>query len=280
MPLGMFALLALLTQSEQNAGTGKMVDLLERTAENADPRENLYLNDERAAMTARELEDVRDDGTRARGLYLLAPELLLSGDTAGAIETLEELDGFLAKQTGPSVEKLRRDIEELVGVAYLRLGEQQNCLEHGNAESCVLPIKGNGIHRLPEGSRRAIAQFEKILDKRPENMTVRWLLNLAYMTLGEYPHRVPSKWRVDASLLEADYDITPFPNAAFELGLDVNGLAGGVVIEDLDRDGDLDLVTSSWGLRDPIRVFRNDGGGRSDFEPGVQPQACHTAVRP
>ncbi len=264
MPLGIFALLALLAQSEQATGTRKMVELLERTAQNADPRENLYLNHERAAMTARELEDVRDEATRARGLYLLAPELLLSGDTAGAIETLEELDGFLAKQTGPSVKKLRRDIGELVGVAYLRLGEQQNCFEHGSADSCVLPIKGSGIHRNPEGSRRAIAQFEKILDKRPGNTSVRWLLNLAYMTLGEYPNRVPSKWRVNASLFETDYDIKPFLDVAFQLGLDVNGLAGGVVVEDLDRDGDLDLVCSSWGLRDPIRVFRNDGGTFTD----------------
>ena len=96
MPLAMFAFLALLAHSEQAAGTRKMVELLERTAQNADPRENLYLNHERAAMTARELEDVRDEATRARGLYLLAPELLLSGDTEGAIETLEELDGLLA----------------------------------------------------------------------------------------------------------------------------------------------------------------------------------------
>ncbi len=42
------------------------------------------------------------------------------------------------------------------------------------------------------------------------------------------------------------------------------GLSGGVVIEDLDGDAALDIMISSWGLRDPLRVFLNDGDGRFD----------------
>ncbi len=53
-------------------------------------------------------------------------------------------------------------------------------------------------------------------------------------------------------------------DAAHHLGLAAPGLegaAGGSVLEDLDGDGDLDVMTSSWGLTDPLHLFRNRGDG-------------------
>ena len=44
----------------------------------------------------------------------------------------------------------------------------------------------------PPGSREAIRQFTAYLDERPEDLGVRWLLNVAYMTLGEYPDEGPA----------------------------------------------------------------------------------------
>lgn len=252
-----------------HASTRQMEAVLDRIAREADPRENLYLNDARAALTRQELEGVTDPATRARGLYLLAPELLLSGDTDGALTALRELDQLLLSSDDPSAGRLRQDIEEMIGVAYLRLGEQQNCLEHADAEACLLPIRGGGVHRVETGSRGAIKQFEKILSQRPDNVTARWLLNLAYMTLGEYPNDVPSRYRIDPKKFVSEEDFPRFPDRAMELGLDVRGLAGGVVVEDLDGDGDLDLMCSSWGLRDPLRVFRNDDGAFTDVTVGA-----------
>jgi len=250
----------LVRPASTTASTKEMVALLERMAREADPRTNLYLNEERADLTARELEGVTDPATRARGLYLLAPELLLSGDTEAALEALEELDAILARSSGAEALELRRDIEELEGVAYLRLAEQQNCLEHGDQDACLLPFRDGGVHRNESGSRLAIEQFAAILEKRPDNVTARWLLNFAYMTLGEYPGGVPVRWRIDPALFASDEELPRFRDRAPALGLDVVGLAGGVVIEDLDGDGDLDLVCSSWGMRDPLRIFRNDDG--------------------
>ena len=255
------SLLVIITMAlsvQQADGTKKMVKVLEQIASTADPRENLYLNQERAELTRQELEGVSDKATRARGLYLLAPELLLSGQTVDAIESFKELDSLLSNQTGETPTMLRRDIEELLGLAYLRLGEQQNCLDHNSVDACILPIAASGVHRFKEGSRRAIAQFEKILLQRPDNVTAKWLLNLAYMTIGEFPSQVPQEWRINENIFTSNQAIERFKDNAPKLGLDVQGLAGGVVIEDLDQDGDLDIVCSSWGLRDPIRVFRND----------------------
>ncbi len=49
-----------------------------------------------------------------------------------------------------------------------------------------------GLPRQPAGSREAIQQFTAYLEHEPGDLRVRWLLNLAYMTLGEYPREGPA----------------------------------------------------------------------------------------
>ena len=63
-------------------------------------------------------------------------------------------------------------------------------------------------------------------------------------------------------MFESEYDIGRFPDVAMAVGVDKVGLAGGSIIEDFDGDGLLDIVASSWGLRDPLRFYKNDGRGR------------------
>jgi hypothetical protein len=53
-----------------------------------------------------------------------------------------------------------------------------------------------------------------------------------------------------------------FVDLAPAVGVDRLGRAGGSILDDFDGDGDLDLVTSSWGLDEQIRYFRNEGNGR------------------
>ena len=76
-----------------------------------------------------------------------------------------------------------------LGLAYLRLGETQNCCLRHNADSCLLPIRGGGIHSAEEGSRAAIRYFSEVLAASKDNprryYEAVWLLNIAYMTLGE-----------------------------------------------------------------------------------------------
>jgi hypothetical protein len=81
------------------------------------------------------------------------------------------------------------------------------------------------------------------------------------MTLGEYPAKVPEKWLLDPKLFASDYDIGHFTDMAGELGLDLDGPAGGVVLEDFDNDGFIDLMVSSWALDGQLRYFHNNGNG-------------------
>ncbi|MCZ6683476.1 MAG: CRTAC1 family protein, partial [Planctomycetota bacterium] len=127
-------------------------------------------------------------------------------------------------------------MRELEAIAFLRLGEQENCLARHSADSCLIPIQGNGIHIAQRGSRRAINSYTQLLNTNPANLSWRWLLNIAYMTVGEYPDKIPAEWLIPPSVFTSDYDIERFHDVSSAAGLDTVGLAGGVVVEDFDKD--------------------------------------------
>ncbi len=110
-----------------------------------------------------------------------------------------------------------------LGVAYLRFGETQNCCLRNTSESCIMPLRGTALHTVKEGSQGAIRCVEAVLGKRPATADPleardceapsRWLLNVAYMTLGEYPAGVPEKWRIDLDgLFACDVDFPRIEN--------------------------------------------------------------------
>src|SRR5690606_6219229 len=139
-----------------------------------------------------------------------ADALLYAGQTRGAIEVLENLmeksNNGLLRYTLDADEEAR--IGPLLAIAYMRLGEQENCLHHHDASaSCIVPIAPNGYHHMPEGSRKAIALYEKFLEYDSHDYTSQWLLNVAYMTLGEYPEGVPEKWLIPESAFESEFPL-------------------------------------------------------------------------
>src|SRR6059036_1106936 len=143
----------------------------------------------------------------------------------------------------------------------MRLGEQENCVAHHGIDSCLVPIKGTGLHTVTRGSRSAIREFTAVLETRPDDLGARWLMNIATMTLGEYPDKVPAKWRIPPKVFASEYDIKRFYDIAPGLGLAIQGHAGGAILDDFDGDGFLDVMFSSMGVRDQLRYFRNNGDG-------------------
>jgi hypothetical protein len=65
------------------------------------------------------------------------------------------------------------------------------------------------------------------------------------MTVGEYPDKVPPNWLIPPKAFDSDYPVNRFREIAPSLGLDVDALAGGVIMDDFDRDGYLDLIMLS-----------------------------------
>ena len=260
LSLAVVASLAACTAPEQtppsSAGTQRMAERLRQIALNRNPISNIYLNDLRVEHFSR-LQERLSPLARLRTRIVLAREHLRAGQTQASIDELYALQ--------PEIEhhriRTQPSLDALLGLAYLRLGEQVNCLEGHTTAACLFPIGPDGVHADPQGSRTALAYFTTVLEQNPDDLTARWLLNIAYMTLGEYPDQVPSQWLLAPSLFASEYDIGRFPDIAPFLRLDLVSLSGGSIMDDFDNDGLLDLVISSWALDDQLRYFRNQGDG-------------------
>ena len=147
-----------------------------------------------------------------------------------------------------------------LGIATMRGGEVDHCIAMHNPDSCLFPIKKSGVWANPAGAEEAMVHFEAYL-KRRDDAGVRWLLNVAHMTAGTFPEGVPSEYRLPETVVREEHAIARFRDVAVELGVDTFSLAGGALMEDMDGDGWLDLVTSSIGPCEPMAYFHNEGDG-------------------
>ena len=249
------------TPAYQSAGTRRMVERLQRITRQTPPDNVPYLSAQRAALLQTLLPTTTNVATIAQMRGRLASELLRSGRSEDALREFDAVEEFIRARGGALSSRSRKELDLQRAVALLRLGEQENCQINHTSESCLLPIQPGGYHQLPRGSRGAIEKLSGLLGSNPNDLLARWLLNIAYMTLGEYPAKVPSQWLIPPKCFESDYDIKRFPDVAGNVGLDVDDLAGGTIVDDFDGDGFLDVVASAWGMTGQLRYFRNNGNG-------------------
>jgi len=245
----------------QPESTRRMAALLAKITREADPLRNPYRNREQVALLQAMEAKTADLAEVFRIRMRLAWQLLDAGMADEALEQYGAIQRMMEEQHVAPGDRREADWLTFKATCGLRIGENENCCAQHNADSCLFPIHGRGIHRLPRGSRLAIATLTGLLEKYPGDLRARWMLNIAYMTLGEYPDKVPPRWLLDPKLFASDYDIKRFPDVAPDVGLDLDGLAGGVVLEDFDNDGFLDLMVSRWGVTSQLRLFRNNGDG-------------------
>jgi hypothetical protein len=245
--------------------TREMASLLAERAPAVDPLKLWFnVNAKRAELFQAQipLARTRSESIQARTAY--ARELLYAGRYADALDAVGELLADIDKDASSVGGDEYIGLLMLQATTNLRMGEEQNCAEHHNADSCLLPIRGRGVHQQQAGSMRAVGTLERILRLDPGNLSARWLLNIAHMTLGSYPDGVPPAALIPPRAFAADAAMTPFTNIASHVGLEIYGRSGGVVLEDLDRDGLLDLMVSAIGFQDQLRLFHNDGGRFSE----------------
>src|SRR5262249_54528681 len=128
--------------------------------------------------------------------------------------------------------------------------------------SCILPIAPAAIHTNPTGSRRAIRHFTEYLERFPNDLEVRWLLNLAHMTLGEHPDKVDPRFRIPLDrFLASEFDIGKFRDVGHFVGVDRLNQAGGAVMDDFDGDDRLDLAVTSTDPTQAMAFYHNRGDG-------------------
>jgi hypothetical protein len=218
-------------------------------------------NTERAAILKSKLDQAQDPQLYLDLATEYASELLKTGQTADAIASFQNIIDYIKQNNVESDSASKRNLLSWLAISYMRQGEIENCVQHHNHSSCFIPIKNEGIHSLPSGSRNAIVQFEKILKDSPGDLETKYLLNIAYMTLGEYPKNVPAQYRIDPSWFTSKIKMKPFKDIAPEIGLNRNGHAGGVIMDDFTNDGWLDIVVTSWSPKEELIFYKNNGDG-------------------
>jgi hypothetical protein len=181
------------------------------------------------------------------------------GEIDSGIRSITEVYQAVGDFSGE--DSLRAQVAFNLGIAWLRQAETENCCANNAPESCILPLRGAAIHTRTEGSRSAIKYLTEAIELSGDNealkLSARWLVNLAYMTLGDYPSNTPEAVRLPSAILESDIPFPRFENIASSLGLATDGLAGGGVADDLENDGDFDLLVSDWRASAPLRYFEN-----------------------
>lgn len=188
----------------------------------------------------------------------LVQALLNEGSVDEAVQQIEAL-AALSQQVGvePSA-----NFHRLRGLVYLRQAEVQNCIVRHNAECCVFPLAGGGVHSQREPAEHARASYLKFLELAPGNLYGRWMLNIIAMALGEHPQGLPAEHLIPPTAFDSQHDIGRFPDIAAKVGVDTFNHAGGAIAQDIDNDGLLDIVTSTIGLEHHMTYCHNDGDGR------------------
>jgi hypothetical protein len=198
---------------------------------------------------------------RINALVIKASMFNWEGEPNQALKVLEEARALVEAEPLLASECLY-SIIFMQGVTALRCGENENCVLCRGESSCILPISPAAVHTKQRGSRLAIQYFSEYLDRFPEDLEVRWLLNLAHMTLGEYPDQVkPARLvRIDP-FLKSEFDIGKFHDISDKVGLDRMNQAGGAIMDDFDNDGLLDIIVTSMDPSEQMAFYHNKGDG-------------------
>ena len=254
------------TETTIDLGTEKMVTELKAIAEDKSNINIWHLNKLRAQAIDQQMANVSDPGQRIQMLFRSGTEWLNAGDYTTAIERLKSIVDFVDQNNLQLPPDADYGVRELLGMAFMRKGEIENCIGHHNEYSCLLPIAKEGQHVEREGAENALEIFKALLDHPNASLQTKWLYNVAQMTLGGYPDQIAKKDLIDPKVFKSEAAFPRFKEIASSIGLGVNDISGSVVFEDFNNDHYLDLMVSSYGLDDQLRYFQNDTkGGFTDL---------------
>ena len=198
---------------------------------------------------------------RMQAVLTKASLLNYQGEVPKAYRILEEARRFAESDSKLAAEWLYTVIS-YQGITALRMGEIENCILCRGASSCILPIVPAAYHQKPEGSRRAIDHFSEYLRQFPDDAEIRWLLNIAHMTLGEYPSQVDSRFLVSLDRYNSpEHGIGKFKDVGHLAGINRLNFSGGAILDDFDNDDQLDIVFTSLDPSTAMVLYRNSGDG-------------------
>ncbi len=243
----------------RDSSTIEMAQLLETHYRNMPFLQTNYKNSERADHFLSQVDttDINQEVQLSlRGSF----ELMNAGRNDEAIAVLNKIYEKILKLNFETKDQIIFRILGLRAVTFFRIAELENCRMNHNSASCILPFQPAGFHKVRNGSEKTIEDILTIL-KLKKDPNFIYLLNLAYMTLGDYPEKVPKEYLIPLTIDEEETKVGRFENISSSIGVDDYKLSGGVIIEDFDNDGDMDIIGSSWNLRDDMVYYTNEGDG-------------------
>jgi tetratricopeptide (TPR) repeat protein len=190
--------------------------------------------------------------------YGLANLYSYEGEMAKSVEQWEAAYSIATEE----LPKAMPELEEVLAMAYLHKAEMDNDVYRNPGIRCLFPPAPGVRYEKTESSEKAISYALKYLERRPDALDIRWILNLGYMTLGQYPDGVPKQYLIPPSAFESHDSIGRFVDVAPSVGINLYSLSGGLIVDDFDNDGLLDIVTSDYDQCAPMHYFHNDGTGK------------------
>ncbi len=196
----------------------------------------------------------------------LAEAQIRAGEPLAAIQHLDEVIHGVRLLRSSQQLRLTMNGRFWLGVISLRQALLGNCQGAAAAVRCTLPIAPAGVHQSQEAGREAIEHFRTVANltqpEAPEHLAAQWLLNVAFMLMGDYPGAVPAQHRIDPAHFPRNVaEMRPFEDIGPQLDVDTSSAGGGIAVDDFDGDGWLDVMVSSADLGGQLRFFRNTGDG-------------------
>ena len=152
-------------------------------------------------------------------------------------------------------------MQQTLGLAHLHKAEMDNDIYRAAGDLCLIPPRSGAAMKKTDDLDRAVQLFLEFLEKKPDDLEVRWALNLAVMMAGKYPDGIPARFLIPPSAFASREDVGRFVDVAPETGLNVFATAGGVIVDELAGDGRFDVMTSNFFSCGPLHYFANNGDG-------------------
>jgi hypothetical protein len=149
----------------------------------------------------------------------------------------------------------------MIGVAHLHKAQMENGLFHRPGDRCLLPRTPALPLEASADFDEAIKAFLALLEASPDDVELKWLLNAAYMSTGGYPSRVPARHLIPPAAFSSSEDVGRFIDVSAAAGVESFSSAGGVVVDDFDNDGRLEILTSNFDSCGGMQLFRRRAGG-------------------
>lgn len=140
--------------------------------------------------------------------FLLGQAYAYQGKMDRAIAEFEK--AHQASALGPAAQRS----DEGIGIAYLHRAMVDKGVYRRPGDRCLLSAAGLPALTRTADSRKALEHFLRYLAARPDELEVKWLLSLTYMTMGEYAAKAPPAYLIPVTAFASAEDLGRFIDVA------------------------------------------------------------------